>query len=71
MTILHTVPFLPSAVAVMTLYTPEATRLPFWSRPSQVYVPPLLMPVFTSCPEAVEICMWEFIHSPTMVIRPV
>lgn len=34
--ILHTVPFSPVLVAVITMYTPEATLLPFWSHPSQV-----------------------------------
>ena len=48
--ILHTTPLLPSALAVCTIYTPDATRLPFVSHPSQVNMPPLERPSATSAP---------------------
>ena len=43
-TILQIVPLLPSLFAELTIYTPEATRLPLRSLPSQENEPPVLRP---------------------------
>ena len=69
--ILQTVPFFPSLVAVITIYIPEATRLPFLSQPSQVNVPPLLRPSWINNPLAETIFTSALKVRPEMVIGPV
>ena len=69
--ILHTVPFLPSEVAVCTMYTPLATRRPLLSHPSHVNSPPLLLPSATSVPLTVTILTSASSVSPVTVMSPV